>query len=231
MCQEKPVDISQPTHKNRETLFTRRVRLVCFMFYTVFDSAYGTCAIVYRDKDDAGIVRILLPDSKRDIVSRIEAEYPDSLEAYSPKVHRLIKDILRYFDGELVSFSMDLLDMSVCYPLQHRVLMAERTIPRGKTASYGWVAKKIDTKGIRAVGSALARNPFPLVVPCHRAVRSDGRLGGFQGGLGMKRALLEMEGVKFDSTGRVLPRFIMSSNPEIGPMRTGLHFSETSWLL
>ena len=201
------------------------------MFYSVFDSAYGKCAIVYRNKDNAGIVRILLPDSKRNIVSRIKVVYPDSKEAHSPKVHRLIKDINRYLDGELVSLSMDLMDISVCYPLQHKVLMAERTIPRGKTVSYSWLARKVDTKGVRAVASASARNPFSLVVPCHRVVRLDGGLGGFQGGLKMKRALLEMEGVEFDSKGRVLSDFIMNNGPEIGPIRTGLHFSETSWLL
>jgi len=55
-----------------------------------------------------------------------------------------------------------------------------------------------------AVGTALAKNPFPIVIPCHRAVRSDGTLGGYQGGLEMKRALLEMEGVYFDTFDRVL---------------------------
>jgi alkylated DNA nucleotide flippase Atl1 len=86
------------------------------------------------------------------------------------------------------------------------------------------VAQKIDTKGVRAVGTALARNPFPLVVPCHRAVRSDRTLGGFQGGLEMKRALLEMEGVEFDSKNRVQPDFILNKAPKIGRMKTGLHF-------
>jgi methylated-DNA-[protein]-cysteine S-methyltransferase len=76
-------------------------------------------------------------------------------------------------------------------------------IPRGKTATYGWVAKQIGTKGVRAVGNANARNPLPLVVPCHRVIRSDRTLGGFGGGLEMKRRLLEMEGVKFDNKGRV----------------------------
>jgi methylated-DNA-[protein]-cysteine S-methyltransferase len=57
--------------------------------------------------------------------------------------------------------------------------------------------------GVRAVGNALANNPFPLIVPCHRAIRSDCHLGGYQGGLEMKRALLTKEGISFDSVGRV----------------------------
>jgi methylated-DNA-[protein]-cysteine S-methyltransferase len=56
----------------------------------------------------------------------------------------------------------------------------------------------------RAVGTALARNPFPIIIPCHRTVRSNGDLGGFGGGLKMKRELLELEGVQFSTTGRVL---------------------------
>ena len=59
------------------------------------------------------------------------------------------------------------------------------------------------SNGARAVGNALANNPFPLIVPCHRAIRSDRHLGGYQGGLEMKRALLETEGIAFDKAGRV----------------------------
>ena len=62
------------------------------------------------------------------------------------------------------------------------------------------------SNGARAVGNALARNPFPLIVPCHRAIRSDRHLGGFQGGLEMKRALLAKEGIAFDDAGRVFCR-------------------------
>jgi methylated-DNA-[protein]-cysteine S-methyltransferase len=61
-----------------------------------------------------------------------------------------------------------------------------------------------DRNSARAVGTALARNPFPIIVPCHRAIRSDGNLGGFQGGLAMKQALLAMEGIHFDNAGRIV---------------------------
>jgi methylated-DNA-[protein]-cysteine S-methyltransferase len=82
--------------------------------------------------------------------------------------------------------------------------MAEREIPRGWVSTYGRIATHLGVPGgARAVGGALARNPFPIIIPCHRAIRSDGSLGGFQGGPDMKRALLEFEGVGFSSTGRV----------------------------
>ena len=93
-----------------------------------------------------------------------------------------------------------------CPPFQRQVLLAESGIPRGWVSTYGRIANHIGVpKGARAVGNALARNPFPLIIPCHRAVRADGSLGGFQGGPEMKRALLEMEGVEFLPTGRVSP--------------------------
>jgi methylated-DNA-[protein]-cysteine S-methyltransferase len=194
------------------------------MYYSTFDTKFGTCGILYRSIEDAGIVRILLPEPRNEIISRIKKLHTDVAEAESSKIQGVIKDIVRYLNGESVTFSMNLLDTSVCYPFQLKVIKTERTIPRGKTAAYGWVAQKIDTKGVRAVGTALARNPFPLVVPCHRAVRSDRTLGGFQGGLEMKRALLEMEGVEFDSKNRVQPDFILNKAPKIGRMKTGLHF-------
>jgi methylated-DNA-[protein]-cysteine S-methyltransferase len=95
--------------------------------------------------------------------------------------------------------------MDLCPGFQRRVLLAEHGIPRGSVSSYSRIASHLGVeRGARAVGSALATNPFPILIPCHRAIRSDGTLGGYQGGLKMKRTLLEMEGVAFDGSGRVL---------------------------
>jgi methylated-DNA-[protein]-cysteine S-methyltransferase len=86
--------------------------------------------------------------------------------------------------------------------------VAERTIPRGYVSSYSALAACIGRpRAARAVGTALAGNPFPIIIPCHRTVRTDGSLGGFGGGLPMKRALLEMEGVTFDQRGRARTEF------------------------
>jgi methylated-DNA-[protein]-cysteine S-methyltransferase len=99
---------------------------------------------------------------------------------------------------------MDFVDTTVCTDFQLRVLLAERQIPYGKTASYTWLAKRASTRGVRAAGNALAMNPFPIAVPCHRAVRSDLTIGKYQGGPEMKRRILALEGVRFDFHGRVL---------------------------
>lgn len=201
------------------------------MFYSLFDTAFGTSGIVFRSVEDGRVVHILLPGPERVVRERIKQQHPESTEAHSPRVQNLINDIVRFLEGKPITFSLDLLDTSVCYPFQLKVLMMERTIPRGKTASYGWVASQIDTKGVRAVGSALARNPFPLVIPCHRAVRSDRTLGGFQGGLEMKQALLELEGVEFDSKGRVKSDFLLVDDSKTICSTNNQHFGSLIWLV
>lgn len=180
------------------------------MFYSLFDTALGTCGVVYKSIEEAGVVRILLPRSKKEIKSLISSRYPGSKEATSSKITELITEITHYFNGAPTMFTTDLIDTSAFYPFQLKVMKTDWKIPRGKTATYGWVAEQIGTKGVRAVGNANARNPFPIVFPCHRVIRSDRTLGGFGGGLKMKRRLLEMESVEFDSRGRVKAEHILT---------------------
>ena len=105
-------------------------------------------------------------------------------------------------DGIL--FPLSVADLSSCSPFQRSVLRAEHRIPSGRFSTYKLIAAHLGRPGgARAVGNALAQNPFPLIVPCHRAIRSDLRPGGYQGGAHMKRALLEKEGITFDDAGRV----------------------------
>jgi methylated-DNA-[protein]-cysteine S-methyltransferase len=110
----------------------------------------------------------------------------------------------RFLTGEPVSFDISLLALDRCSDFQRRVLLAERDIPRGWVSTYGRIASHLGIQGgARAVGNALARNPFPILIPCHRAIRADGRLGGFQGGMAMKRSLLMLEGVSVSEDGLV----------------------------
>jgi methylated-DNA-[protein]-cysteine S-methyltransferase len=104
-----------------------------------------------------------------------------------------------------VVFDLTNMAMDVCGEFQRKVLLAEYRIPRGWVSTYGRIAAHIGVQGGgRAAGRALATNPFPIVIPCHRAVQSDGSIGGYQGGSDMKRALLEMEGVMFSPKGGVI---------------------------
>ena len=173
------------------------------MRYAVFSTAMGYSGIVFGDHEpEPKAIEIYLPGPKSSIEQMIGRKYATAteIEKALPQLCSLVCDFL---GGNDVRIPFELVDSSVCYAFQLEVLRAEREIPRGKVAAYSWVAKRIGSRAVRAVGSALARNPFPIVVPCHRAVRSDGSLGGFQGGLEMKRRLLELEGVQFDSRGRV----------------------------
>ncbi len=113
---------------------------------------------------------------------------------WSPRWFEDLMERLRtYFGGYQVAFP-DELDLSGATPFQRQVWEITRLIPYGKTRSYLWVAEQIKRPGVaRAVGQALSRNPLPIIVPCHRVVASDGKLGGFSGGVEMKGYLLSLE--------------------------------------
>ena len=105
----------------------------------------------------------------------------------------LMERLKVYFSGHRTTFP-DKLDLSRATNFQREVWEITRLIPYGETRSYAWVAKQIKRpKAIRAVGQALSKNPLPIIVPCHRVVTSDGKLGGFSGGVKMKRQLLWLE--------------------------------------
>ena len=122
-----------------------------------------------------------------------------------PTMEVLTEQIRSFLEGEAVDFQESLIDLGECSEFQRKVLLAEHKIPRGWVSTYGRIAQSMGVPGAaRAVGTALARNPVPIIIPCHRAIRSNGELGGFRGGLSMKRALLELEGLEFSTTGKVL---------------------------
>lgn len=131
--------------------------------------------------------------------------FPHSAGSSCALVDDLAERIAAFLAGADVRFPLDAVQLDRCPPFQQRVLLAEYGIPRGLVSTYGRIAAHLGVYGgARAVGNALATNPFPIVIPCHRAVRSDGTLGGYQGGLAVKRALLVQEGVEIDGRGRVL---------------------------
>ncbi len=101
-----------------------------------------------------------------------------------------------YFAGELQQFDLPLTPVGT--PFQQKVWTALRTIPYGQVVSYKWIAEKVGTpKAVRAVGGANARNPLPLVIPCHRVIGCNGTLTGFGGGLAVKQRLLLLENPRY----------------------------------
>ena len=111
----------------------------------------------------------------------------------NPKpLQEVLSQLEAYFAGKLKAFSLDIC-LNVT-PFQKKVLTALRRVPYGETISYGELAKKVrNPKASRAVGQANARNPIPIVIPCHRVIGSNGKLTGFGGGIEVKQTLLDLE--------------------------------------
>ena len=150
------------------------------------------------------ILRVLLSSPAAVATEQASLLFPTCDESSCAAIDRVADDIESFLSGQDVQFSLNSVRLDTCSPFQEAVLRAEHGIPRGSVSTYQLIAAHVGRpRGGRAVGNALANNPFPIVIPCHRAIRSDRSLGGYQGGLAMKRALLEKEGIRFDRAGRV----------------------------
>jgi methylated-DNA-[protein]-cysteine S-methyltransferase len=173
--------------------------------YRSVSSGFGPALLLWHRVSGATrVIRVILPDEGEGPGAILTDAFPEAGEGSCPAIDRLARDMERFLNGRPVEFSLDLLDFEVCSSFQRRVLVTEFRVPRGVVTTYGRLARRIRAPGAaRAVGSALARNPFPLIIPCHRCIRENGQLGGFRGGLDMKKALLEMEGIALDGRGRV----------------------------
>ena len=174
-------------------------------FYTNFNSPFDTFTIVWRETDsNLQVQRIFLSDPKnKSEVKAFESFNKIKLKS-SSSIGLLGKNVQRFLKGEQVDFDLGLLDFDMCYEIQRKVLLAEYRIPRGWISTYKRIALHLGKqKGARVVGNALARNPFPIIIPCHRAIKTNGELGGFQGGIEMKRTLLELEGIEISDKGKV----------------------------
>ena len=160
----------------------------------VCETAFGWVGIA---RSPRGLLALTLPKPEE------EAALRSLLDRWGYDARRddvalgdLQEKLRRYFDGQPVSFD-EPLDMSAATDFQRRVWEVTRCIPRGQTMTYGEIAHQVESpRAARAVGQAMARNPWPVIVPCHRVVGHDGQLTGFGGGLAMKQCMLEMEGAQ-----------------------------------
>jgi methylated-DNA-[protein]-cysteine S-methyltransferase len=164
--------------------------------FALFDTAVGRCGIAWTEH---GVAGVQLPETN-ELTARawVLRTCPGAHEATPPPdVARALDDITRLLGGEARDLTGVALDMQRVPAFNRRVYEVARTISPGTTLSYGEVAARLGDPGLaRAVGKALAQNPFPIVVPCHRVVAADGRMGGFSapGGTATKRRLLAIEG-------------------------------------
>lgn len=174
--------------------------------YTKVPSAFGDLVILWQQGSGGPKVhRILLPNETGRARSGPPRTFVDATSASCPAIADLGRRIQGYLEGEAVEFDPDGIALETCSWFQRKVLLADYGIPRGWVSTYGRVARSLGCPaGGRAVGGALSRNPFPVIIPCHRVVKARLELGGFGGGLPLKRALLELEGLKLSESGRVL---------------------------
>jgi methylated-DNA-[protein]-cysteine S-methyltransferase len=159
--------------------------------YTTVDSPFGPLLLASTRR---GLVRIGMPNQDRDqlLVDLAARVSPRVIEAPA-QLEQARRELDLYFEGELRDFSLPL-DWRLTKDFRRRVLRATARIPYGETRSYRQMATRAgNERAVRAAGTALGSNPIPIVVPCHRVLRTGGGLGGYGGGLPMKQALIELE--------------------------------------
>lgn len=163
--------------------------------FALFDTEVGCCGVAWSAR---GIAGVQLPEgSDLAMRARMLRRFPGARETTPPaEVRQAIEAMGALLRGESSELRSIPLDLDGIAPFEQRVYEVARTIPPGTTLSYGEIARRLGAPGAaRDVGQALGRNPFPIVVPCHRVVAAGGKLGGFsaRGGATTKRRLLSVE--------------------------------------
>ena len=163
---------------------------------TVFETSVGWCGLAWGER---GIVAVQLPEGDRaGTARRLRRRRPDACEADPPAPIAAARDaIVALLGGERVDLVDIVVDLGDVSAFDGEVYAVARTIPPGRTLTYGEVAARVGSPDLaRAVGGAMGRNPCPIIVPCHRVLAAHGALGGFSapGGAATKRRLLTIEG-------------------------------------
>jgi methylated-DNA-[protein]-cysteine S-methyltransferase len=164
--------------------------------YTIFDTMIGRCGIAWGD---SGVIGVQLPEAREiETRRRLFRLYPEARELRPPlNVEMAIEGIVALLRGEAAYLSEVMLDMTGIPAFNARVYAFTRTIPRGETRSYGEVATSLRASGaVHSVAQAISRNPFMIIVPCHRVLEAGGYADKISphGGTISKRRLLSIEG-------------------------------------
>jgi methylated-DNA-[protein]-cysteine S-methyltransferase len=164
--------------------------------FAIFDTPIGACGIAWNA---TGIAGLQLPSATADRTrARMRQRWPAAVEAVPPSgVQRAIDRVLALLAGEAIDLADIPLDLRDAPDFHRKVYEVARTIPPGQTMTYGEIARRLGAPHeSREVGQALGRNPIAIIVPCHRVLGADGRMGGFSasGGVATKRRILEIEG-------------------------------------
>ncbi|MGH8208226.1 MAG: methylated-DNA--[protein]-cysteine S-methyltransferase [Steroidobacteraceae bacterium] len=166
--------------------------------YLVFETPSGFCGIACNS---VGITRFQLPArsaaaTQRNLLRRLSGAEPDTP---TPEATAAVAAVQRYFAGEQIDFCCFQLDLAEQHHFFREIYAAARRVGWGHTTTYGALAKEVGAgpEAARAVGQAMAKNPVPLIIPCHRVLAAGGKVGGFSapGGAATKLRMLELEGV------------------------------------
>ena len=162
------------------------------LYYATFKSPIGE---ILATRTDRGLNFIAFPKNRwQKFFSALKKDEKVILVPDNKKFAKLKNDLKTYFLGRKVQFK-ERFDLKGGTDFQKKVWQAMQRIPFGQTRSYGWLAKQVGGKNrARAAGAACGSNPIPILIPCHRVIREDGGLGGYGGGLGIKKKLLKIEG-------------------------------------
>lgn len=161
------------------------------VYWDSLDAPIGRVLVAVSD---AGVVRIAFRRSAASFVAELAQQLGAEAVRSRARTADVVRQLRGYFAGERLAFELPV-DLGRLTQFQRRVLTATAAVPAGRLVSYGDIARRIGRPGgSRAVGQALGHNPVPIVIPCHRVIAASGRIGGYTGGLGIKRALLRIEG-------------------------------------
>ena len=161
--------------------------------YSIVKTRWGWFGILGCEK---GLIRTCLPVAFKEAVERRLLSGIQNVEPAKKSFHALEKDISAYYNGKKIDFSAIPVCLDGMTAFQQEVLATLRTVRYGQTVSYGDLAKLINSpKASRAIGTVMAQNPLPLIIPCHRVIKTDGSLGYFSaaGGVDTKKRMLELE--------------------------------------
>jgi len=167
--------------------------------HIIFHTDFGDAAVIYRE-NRFSIIKILLPSSNRKYLFELIAKNRWGKPGFHQKAKMVSDLIIDYFNGRDLLIPLEWLDMDRLTKLQKSVLIATADIQYGKLSTYKKIAASVGfPKAYRFVGNTLANNPYPILIPCHRVIRSNSSIGGFTGGTELKKKLIALE-AKFTET-------------------------------
>jgi len=169
-----------------------------FFKYVIFLTAWGWAGFA---ADQKGLRILVLPEErKEDVLCKIKETIGDNdIKEENNGFEKLIQKIKEYFEGKKVDFLDWQLNLDNYTNFQKKILQTVRKIPYGETRSYKWVAQAAGyPRAYRAVGNTMRNNPIPLIIPCHRVIKSNGMLGGFSGkeGIALKKRMIDLESAR-----------------------------------